>query len=158
MRTCHVLLRFRPEIAVNDRPGPYARVDVVADLVFVLQSQNPVRRHIAHLFEIGGAQTFLDFQPGLLRVAPVRGRRPPAAMLHVDDIIAALNSPLDKGLCICALTDPAPADWPVISHMRGIAAEPGDVVVNPFQRGVLVEISRSRRNGHPVPSSARDGP
>ena len=41
--------------------------------------------------------------------------RLPGPMLQVDDIIAPENKPFDMGLCSCAATEPAPADWPVIT-------------------------------------------
>ena len=53
--------------------------------------------------------------------------------------IARANRPLASGEAISALTAIEPADSPAIVTARGIAAEDGDVALDPLQRGDEIE-------------------
>jgi hypothetical protein len=53
--------------------------------------------------------------------------------------IALRNAPAVPGMASSAAIEPAPADWPNAVTLSGVAAERGDVVAYPGQRGELIE-------------------
>ena len=137
--------RDRQDVAIDDRgerDGP------VGDLT-------PASGRLAHLgadrIAGGGQRGRVDPWTGL----PTVGRSPSSAAQADGDVggelgarrtcpgtlwaTARRKSPAAPGMASSAATEPPPADSPKTVTRSGVAAEGGDVVAHPLQRGDLVE-------------------
>src|SRR6185312_5515974 len=107
-------------------------------LVLALRGEDSIRRHGSHRRQIRGGQTLLHLEPGLLGRRQI-GRRPReiAGAPHGGAAEQSFRERTEE----MRRDRPGAEGLARDDDLRSIAPEGGDVVVNPPERGVLIEIA-----------------